>query len=444
MSSVVVMYIMIPILLILFLIPIFIGIYVFQDAKRRNMNAILWTVVAVLVPGLLGFLIYLLVRGNYSDLRCAQCDTPVNPDFVVCPNCGAKLKPACPSCGQAVEADWKVCPHCAHSLPEQQVVTPPVHTKDRMLWKILLVVFLVPLVLLCLIFLGNFIFTGVGGSSSFSEITREQYFKEQPVQQARDEVTNWLNTIDEKKDLDRAYVLHYAQKEADGVYQHYFLLYAPGTGGSTQTSLGQSTTLFGSTVKMQLEWTGRTDGFYNIMITSSKEKANLKVVRNGKKLPCDVTSVDFNPTVYLDTSNASHAAGDPHAESLFLPERVSIVKILDDVNVGVAEFTEWEQDDLLKLLAAIDSAPYLDLEDPIYHSGEDDFHDGYEILIEYRSHDDQVLQPDNISCFAVEQDGKYYLVEDRFDNGRYIRSIDKGTYAYLESRFASNNAVPAA
>lgn len=49
--------------------PIMIGVYVYRDAERRRMNATLWTLVAVFTPGLTGFIIYLLVRGDYPGLR---------------------------------------------------------------------------------------------------------------------------------------------------------------------------------------------------------------------------------------------------------------------------------------------------------------------------------------------------------------------------------------
>lgn len=100
-------------LAILIVVPILVGVYVFRDASRRGMNAALWTLIAVLVPILVGFIIYLLVRGNYPDLKCPQCGTPVRESYVSCPQCGARLKASCPSCSAPVEPDWKVCPRCA-------------------------------------------------------------------------------------------------------------------------------------------------------------------------------------------------------------------------------------------------------------------------------------------------------------------------------------------
>ena len=49
-------------------VPIAIGVYVYRDASRRQMNAALWAVVSILAPLFIGFIVYLLGRGSYSDL----------------------------------------------------------------------------------------------------------------------------------------------------------------------------------------------------------------------------------------------------------------------------------------------------------------------------------------------------------------------------------------
>ena len=53
--------VMISIFVIAMVIPVLIGVYVYRDASDRGMNAVLWTLVAVLAPSLIGFIIYLLV-----------------------------------------------------------------------------------------------------------------------------------------------------------------------------------------------------------------------------------------------------------------------------------------------------------------------------------------------------------------------------------------------
>lgn len=46
-----------------------------------------------------------------------------------------------------------------------------------------------------------------------------------------------------------------------------------------------------------------------------------------------------------------------------------------------------------------------------------------------------ISHADMITCLAFEQDGSYYLIDDRPDNGRIIRQIDETFYLELESLF---------
>jgi hypothetical protein len=49
--------------------------FVFADARRRAMPPILWTLIAALVPNLLGFLFYFALRRPLV-LLCTQCGQP--------------------------------------------------------------------------------------------------------------------------------------------------------------------------------------------------------------------------------------------------------------------------------------------------------------------------------------------------------------------------------
>lgn len=49
--------VMISIFVMAMVIPVLIGVYVYQDASDRGMNSVLWTLVAVLAPSLIGFII---------------------------------------------------------------------------------------------------------------------------------------------------------------------------------------------------------------------------------------------------------------------------------------------------------------------------------------------------------------------------------------------------
>lgn len=92
--------------------------YVYRDAKRRGMNAGLWTLlVLILSPAylLIGLIIYLLVR-EPLPFTCPQCAASVSARFNFCPNCKYNLHPACPQCQREVSDTDKFCPYCATDL----------------------------------------------------------------------------------------------------------------------------------------------------------------------------------------------------------------------------------------------------------------------------------------------------------------------------------------
>lgn len=99
--------------------------YVYRDAKRRGMNAGLWTLlVLILSPAylLIGLIIYLLVR-EPLPYTCPQCGATVNARFNFCPSCKYNLHPACPACQREVSDDDKFCPYCATEL--RHAAKPP-------------------------------------------------------------------------------------------------------------------------------------------------------------------------------------------------------------------------------------------------------------------------------------------------------------------------------
>jgi len=102
--------------------------YVYRDAKRRDMNPALWTLlVAVLVPSsvLIGFVIYLLVR-DPLPYPCPRCSTSVGPRFNFCPNCKNDLHPSCPNCKQEIAETDKFCPNCGNELGREPATAPQI------------------------------------------------------------------------------------------------------------------------------------------------------------------------------------------------------------------------------------------------------------------------------------------------------------------------------
>jgi zinc-ribbon domain/Phospholipase_D-nuclease N-terminal len=62
--------------------------YVYEDAKRRAMRPVLWTLIAALFPHLFGFLLYFALRQPMTP-RCPKCGQPVTLDQRFCSWCGA-------------------------------------------------------------------------------------------------------------------------------------------------------------------------------------------------------------------------------------------------------------------------------------------------------------------------------------------------------------------
>jgi RNA polymerase subunit RPABC4/transcription elongation factor Spt4 len=109
--------------------------WTYADARRRIADPMLvgCATAAALFP-YVGSIVYAIVRPPeyLEDVRerdlemqaaearlaqsgyhlCPYCDTPVEKDFLRCPNCLRKLKDPCRVCGRPLEAGWKICPFC--------------------------------------------------------------------------------------------------------------------------------------------------------------------------------------------------------------------------------------------------------------------------------------------------------------------------------------------
>lgn len=142
-------------------IPAVTGVVVYRDAKQRGMEAVLWALVAVLTPGLVGLIVYLAVRSNHENMACPSCGHAVKSDYSNCPNCGAGLKAKCESCEHSLEPDWKVCPQCGARVPEGSVQSMPAARPrgGKGLWILLVCLIAIPLLLLVIAIVGITLFT---------------------------------------------------------------------------------------------------------------------------------------------------------------------------------------------------------------------------------------------------------------------------------------------
>lgn len=89
--------------------------YVNQDAKRRDMGQVLWTLLVIFIPNCIGFLAYFLLRKPLVQF-CPKCGDRIEKDFHFCAKCGYELLPSCSSCGHEVGRDYVVCPYCGKAL----------------------------------------------------------------------------------------------------------------------------------------------------------------------------------------------------------------------------------------------------------------------------------------------------------------------------------------
>jgi Double zinc ribbon len=95
--------------------------YIAADAKRRGMSPVLWLLVSLLVPYLIGAILYFVVR-KPLPLECPQCGRSVDPHFNFCPGCQFNLRPNCPQCRRGIRSGDRFCPHCGEDLQSHESV----------------------------------------------------------------------------------------------------------------------------------------------------------------------------------------------------------------------------------------------------------------------------------------------------------------------------------
>ncbi|MEE1138773.1 MAG: zinc ribbon domain-containing protein [Acutalibacteraceae bacterium] len=67
------------------------AIIIYFDARRHNMKAVLWAVMA-LIFNLYSLPVYIFVRIKIANLRCTACGIKVGEGKNFCPECGAEIK----------------------------------------------------------------------------------------------------------------------------------------------------------------------------------------------------------------------------------------------------------------------------------------------------------------------------------------------------------------
>ncbi len=280
---------MILMLVLILTTDIAIGIYVWSDARKRNMSAASWTLLAILLPCFIGLAIYLVARYGHSKLHCPACGESVRETFAVCPHCGAELKLRCPACQTPVEPDWKICPQCAAPLPER---TPPVVEKKEMgLGWLLVVCVLLPVAIIALLLAIDTAPYGYNGSSTAitgttlsewqTDETDSWILGEEPVQA-------WLEdcALTETPGVQVLWQRLYCGEGKTEYQKQVCYLYVT---GYSETELDTDTEVgFLGDVRLEVELTGRRDNEAEPMLYYAQVRADKasgdepKVYLNGE------------------------------------------------------------------------------------------------------------------------------------------------------------------
>jgi RNA polymerase subunit RPABC4/transcription elongation factor Spt4 len=110
--GVLIMLMMMGILAVFMLILVVgIGCYVHADARKRGMNPLPWTLIAVFVPYFIGLIVYLLTRKPLQT-GCPSCGMIIAEEAAFCPQCGHALRRQCPACQAMLDSAHRFCPKC--------------------------------------------------------------------------------------------------------------------------------------------------------------------------------------------------------------------------------------------------------------------------------------------------------------------------------------------
>ncbi len=89
--------------------------YISRDVKRRNMSPGIWMLMALVMPGGIGAIVYFLLRQPVMT-RCPSCRTELANGFHFCPQCQFQMAPVCGQCFRGVHITDAYCVQCGHDL----------------------------------------------------------------------------------------------------------------------------------------------------------------------------------------------------------------------------------------------------------------------------------------------------------------------------------------
>ncbi len=184
------------IILLYIVVMVIAAIFVYKDAKRRGMNEVVWGLIGLLTPFLLGVFLYLICRNPLTELKCPKCGAFVDKTMENCPNCNSRLLTQCPVCHFPVQKGWKTCPQCGNEYEENYQQPILDYKKDSTLAPI---IFIILILIVCISGVVNMFvgdgqkFSGYGGYTGMYNISADDLRK-------NDEIAEWLDSCDEKEE----------------------------------------------------------------------------------------------------------------------------------------------------------------------------------------------------------------------------------------------------
>ena len=167
----------------------------------------------------------------------------------------------------------------------------PVREKDRGLGKILLVVILIPVLLILVLLLSFGAFSaGGGGGAGVTSLPVGEYLDEMDDP----DIEAWFNS-GFAEDYDTAYVLRHVAEREEGTRTE-FLIYFPRLVDQPSISVGTGSGLLGGQeLKLAFEDENGSTGNTVVLATCEGDGGvKLVLTYDGKKVPCQITDVDYN------------------------------------------------------------------------------------------------------------------------------------------------------
>ena len=92
--------------------------FVYVDAKRRRMRYIMWTLLSIFIPNLIGVILYFILR-DPLPMPCPKCGYLATANMSFCPLCSTELLRNCRVCHKKIDMGWSNCAYCGAPVGAQ-------------------------------------------------------------------------------------------------------------------------------------------------------------------------------------------------------------------------------------------------------------------------------------------------------------------------------------